>query len=98
MLLGVVSYSILEEHGGAFLIAGVAPHGIIELPVVLMCIGMGLRLGHRLIYAILGEKANLVMETKASLRILFRLAMPLLLLAAIIETFITPLAISMVSR
>jgi stage II sporulation protein M len=45
VLLGVVSHNAIKSHGLLFLIAGILPHGIIELPVVLISIAIGIRLG-----------------------------------------------------
>jgi len=96
-LLGIVSYGVLHKQGPLYLLAGILPHGIIELPTVLVCIALGIRLGHLLALSILGEKTDLAGEARKAARFLYRWAMPLLLLAAFIETFITPIAISVVS-
>jgi stage II sporulation protein M len=95
-LLGVVAYGVLNKEGFPFLLAGILPHGIIELPTVLVSIAIGFRLGYLLAIALLGEKPDLVGETRTAIHILIHLIMPLLLLAAFIETFITPIAISVV--
>ena len=52
-LLGIVGYSAVEQNGWLFLAAGILPHGIIELPVVLLSIAIGLRLGHLLALSLL---------------------------------------------
>jgi stage II sporulation protein M len=96
-LLGIVSYGVLQKQGALYLLAGILPHGIIELPTVLVCIALGIRLGHLLALSILEEKADLAGEARKAAHFLYRWAMPLLLLAAFIETFITPIAISVVS-
>ena len=53
--------------------------------------------GYLLAFTLAREKADLSGETKIAVRFLWRYIAPLLLLAAIIETFITPIAISVVS-
>ena len=95
-LLGVVLYSVLQKEGLLYFLAGVVPHGIIELPTVLMSIGIGFRLGYLLALTFFGEKANLGQEIKIAIHFLIRWVAPLLLLAAAIETFITPIVISVV--
>jgi stage II sporulation protein M len=97
ILIGVVSYTALQRASPLFLLAGILPHGIIELPVVLISIAMGFRLGHLLILSLLGEDVSLVEEVKTSIRLLFMRFAPLLFVAAAIETFITPLVMSVVS-
>lgn len=95
-MLGLVSYDVLHKEGLLYLLAGIVPHGIIELPTVLVSIAIGFRLGYLLVLAILGEKADLTGEIKIAIHFLARWVAPLLLLAAAIETFITPIAISVV--
>ncbi len=95
-LLGVVLYNVLHKEGLLYFLAGVVPHGIIELPTVLMSIGIGFRLGYLLALTFFGEKANLSEEVKIAIHFLIRWVTPLLLLAAAIETFITPIIISVV--
>lgn len=96
-LLGIVSYGAVQKAGVLYLLAGTLPHGIIELPVVLASNAVGFRLGHLLTLTILGEKADLAGETRIALQLLLRWFAPLLLLAAAIETFITPVILSVVA-
>jgi uncharacterized membrane protein SpoIIM required for sporulation len=58
---------------------------------------VGFRLGYLVALSIFGEKADIVKETKVAIHLLIYRIMPLLLLAAFIETFITPQAISVVA-
>jgi stage II sporulation protein M len=95
-MLGLVSYSVLQKEGLLYLLAGILPHGVIELPTVLVSIALGFRLGYVLILSVLGERADLREEIEIAVHFLIRWVMPLLLLAAAIETFITPIAISVV--
>jgi len=96
-LLGVVAYGAVQQSGLLFLAAGILPHGILELPAVLVSIAIGFRLGYLLALTLAGEKADLAGETRIAVRFLWRYIAPLLLLAAAIETFITPIAISVVT-
>ena len=96
-LLGIVGYGAVEKAGILFLMAGILPHGIIELPVVLVSIAIGFRLGYLLALTLAREKVNLSGEIKTAFHILMRWVAPLLFLAAAIETFITPIAISVVT-
>ena len=96
-LLGIVGYSAVEQKGWLYLAAGILPHGIIELPAVLLSIAIGLRLGHLLALSLLKERSDLTGEMRVAIHFLLRWIMPLLLLAAAIETFITPFIISRVA-
>jgi len=96
-LLGVVAYSAVQKSGAVFLAAGILPHGIFELPAVLFSISLGFRLGYLLALTLAKEKVDLSGETRMAVRLLWRYITPLLFLAAAIETFITPIAISVVT-
>lgn len=96
-LLGIVSYETIQKAGVLYLMAGILPHGIIELPVVLLSIAVGFRLGYLVALSIISERTDLTGETRTAVHLLLFRFMPLLLLAAFIETFITPLAISVVA-
>ncbi len=96
-LLGIVGYSAVQKVGWLYLAAGILPHGIIELPVVLVSIAIGFRLGHLLILSILKEKSDLSGEIRVAVHFLIRWVTPLLFLAAAVETFITPFVISVVA-
>jgi stage II sporulation protein M len=96
-MIGVVSYSIIHKQGLLYLLAGIVPHGIIELPTVLLGISLGFRLGYLLALTILGEKVDLAGETRIAVHFLVKWFLPLLFLAAAIETFITPFAMSVVA-
>ena len=95
-LLGVVLYNVLQKEGLLYFLAGVVPHGVIELPTVLMSIGIGFRLAYLIALTFFGEKANLGQEIRIAIHFLVRWVTPLLFLAAAIETFITPIIISVV--
>ncbi len=96
-LLGIVGYASIQKAGSLFLAAGILPHGIIELPVVLVSIAIGFRLGYLLALTLAREKADVSGETRVAIHFLKCYVAPLLFLAAAIETFITPIAISVVT-
>jgi stage II sporulation protein M len=96
-MIGVVAYAIIQKQGFLYLLAGIAPHGIIELPTILLGISIGFRLGYLLVFTLLDEKVRLGDETKIAFHFLVKRFLPLLLIAAAIETFITPLIISVVA-
>lgn len=94
ILLGVVSYSIISTEGVLYLIAGILPHGIIELPTVLVCVALGLRLGSLFLQTLRREEVDLSGAMRRAIIFLLRWATPLLFLAAMIETYITTLILS----
>ncbi len=96
-LLGIVSYGVIQKTGTLYLLAGILPHGIIELPVVFLSIALGFRLGYLLALTIAKDKTDLTCETRRAIHFLLSWVMPLLFVAAAIETFITPIVISVVA-
>jgi len=92
LVVGLVIHQAILAGGAAFVIVAILPHGIIELPTVLVCIGVGFRLGHLMIKTLMGVEADLEGELRAALRLL-RWVVLFLFIAAAIETFITPVLI-----
>lgn len=93
-IVGVLSYIVSQERGLLFIFLALLPHGILELPMVFLSAGIGLRLGHQVFSALIGRPTEIKKEFKEGLRFYFRWILPLLFLAAIVETFITPLILS----
>ncbi|WP_292388216.1 stage II sporulation protein M [Methanosarcina sp. UBA5] len=95
-IVGVIVYLIAQERGLLFILLGLLPHGILELPMVFLAAGIGLRLGHQVFSALIGKPTQIKREFKEGLMFYFRWILPLLLVAAIIETFITPIILSLI--
>ena len=93
LLLGVVANQISSEKGALFVLAAILPHGIIEIPMILISSGLGLRLGSLMYGSIMGKETDIRYELVQSLRIYMRIIMPLLFVSAAIETFVTPIVI-----
>ncbi len=92
-LIGVVGafYTFSGEFGFLAFLVGILPHGILEIPALLISGAVGLKLGINLIAPPTGESRWFAL--KNNYRIAFRL-LPLVVLllavAAVIEIFITP--------
>jgi len=96
-LLAFVSSMAIQEKSLGFVLAALLPHGIIELPALFIGEAAALSFGAMAIIALFKkEKRNLLFP---SLRQNFKylsIALALLLPAAIIETYITPLLINLI--
>lgn len=95
-VVGVIVYLIAQERGPLFILLGLLPHGILELPMVFLSAGIGFRLGYQVFSALIGRPTQIKSEFKEGLTFYFHWILPLLLVAAIIETFITPVILSSV--
>ena len=94
--VGVVSYIVSQQKGFLFILLALLPHGIIELPMVFLSASIGLRLGYHVFLHLIGRPSELKKEFIQGLKFYLQWIMPLLLVAAIIETFITPLILNIV--
>jgi len=94
-LLALVSTIIIEEKSLGFVLSGVLPHGIIELPALFIGEAAALSFGAMAMVALFKkEKRNLLpANLKQNLKYL-SIALALFLPAAIIETYITPLLVT----
>lgn len=90
MILSMLAGVISRQQGSAFVIAALLPHGIIEVPMILLSAGIGLRLGHM---AFKGAKAEIKKEFRQGMWFYIRRIVPLLFIAALIETFVTPMVV-----
>jgi len=94
-LVALVSTIIVEEESLGFVLAGLLPHGVIELPALFIGEAAALSFGAMAIVALFKkERRNLLSSSlRQNLKYLM-IALALFLPAAIIETYITPLLIT----
>ena len=90
-LISFISVAVVQEESLGVLLAGLLPHGIFELPALIMGEAAALSFGALTIVALVSKKKDLLLPgLKQNLRYLL-IACALLLPAAIIETYVTPL-------
>jgi stage II sporulation protein M len=94
-LLALVSTTLVDEKSLGFVLAGLLPHGIIELPALFIGEAAALSFGTMAVIALFKkEKRNLLLPSlRQNLKYLW-IALALFLPAAIIETYITPLLVA----
>lgn len=90
LFLGMVVEVFSTEKGILFVFAAILPHGIIELPMVFISAGIGLRLGYGMYRFLKGEGTNLKQEFVQGLWFYMVRILPLLFVAAVIESYVTP--------
>ncbi len=90
-LLGWVAVSIIHEKSMGFLLAGLLPHGILEIPAFIMGEAAAFSFGAAVITALLqkDKRDQPITNLRQNLKYIV-VAVMLLLPAAIIETYITP--------
>lgn len=88
--LGVALTRSIQNRGLMDSLASIAPHGVIELPAVFLGTSIGLLLGMQSIERLRGRsEISIGTEVFAGLRYFSTVILPLLLLAALVEAFIT---------
>lgn len=88
--IGWVAYLSIQAQGILPSLLAIVPHGIFELPAFLIGASIGLFLGVRAIRRAFGNfEISLRDDLGRSLRFFARVILPLLLLAAAIEAFVT---------
>ncbi len=97
-VIGLVSAIIMEEESLPFLLAGLLPHGILELPALIMGEAVALSFGVAVLQGILGKNKQDIIKSnlKSNLKYLV-ISAGLFLAAAIIETFVTPVLLDRIT-
>lgn len=90
-ILGMLADVVSKQQGTLFVIAAILPHGIIEVPTILISAGIGLRLGYGMYLSLQGMEVDIKRELKRGIRFYIKVILPLLFVAAVVETLVTPL-------
>ena len=91
-VIGWISRMVIEEKSLGYLLSGLLPHGILEVPALIMGEAVALSFGAAVILVLFRkERSHLLLSNlRQNLRYLI-IACALFLPAAIIETYVTPL-------
>lgn len=89
-LLGVVIDRLAPRLGYAGLLAGLLPHGIIEIPAVVMATALGLAIGFQALRWVSGRQSQVRHYLRRGLQLYLKWLLPALFIAALIEVFVTP--------
>ena len=94
----VIGILIANWPGDAYLtlIAGLLPHGIIEIPLLLLSAAFGLSIGQEVLKFITRQESAVRTQLSSCLRFYYKWIILLLFVAAVIEVFITPQIIALV--
>ena len=93
-ILGDLSYHVYLDKGIYYVLAGLLPHGIFELSAVILSCSLGIRLGAIFLNRLLEKPVpDLKQSFTKSLKIFLCLVIPMLLLASVIEVWITPIIV-----
>jgi stage II sporulation protein M len=92
-MIGITVAALQSSVGYGVIIASLLPHGIIEIPILLLAAALGLRIGAESIRFLIGQKSAVKANVRQGLRIYVKWILGCLFVAAIIEILVTPLVI-----
>lgn len=94
VLMGVIGVACAQAGMSLDLWSFVAPHGVLELPAIFISAGAGLRIATGLLFpGILPRRESLVRSGRPAVQLLLG-CVPMLLIAGVIEAFLSPTEIS----
>ena len=96
LLLGVFAQVVSEEISWTFFFLGILPHGIIEIPVLIVSSAIGIRIGKVAIWRLFSKKESLLKEFLKALKFFILVLFPLIFIAALIESFLTSAILEMI--
>ena len=95
VVLGFVLFLSAEDRGIWLSLISILPHGIFELPAVFLGTSIGFMLGDRALKRLLGQSETKIgAELRRALSFFAAAIVPLLLLAALVEAFVTTLLVA----
>lgn len=92
-LIGVLAASSIAEGKSLLFLVSIVPHGLFELPALILAFGMGLYVCGQMTQRCKKDKsAHSLLDCLVLIsRFLFLVLVPLLLVAALVEAWVTPL-------
>jgi stage II sporulation protein M len=89
IVIGIVVGATMGKSGLLYVLVGILPHGVIEMPMVFLSAAIGLKLGSDVLRALIQKKVHLWKDIREGLLIFVFWVAPLLFVAAFMETFVT---------
>jgi stage II sporulation protein M len=93
--LGFVLAASMQSRGVLNALLAIVPHGIFELPAILLATSMGLLLGRCAITKLFSSgEISISSELALALKFFARIVVPLLVIAALVESFFTSILVT----
>jgi len=96
-ILGGLGSALESVEGWRYVVASFVPHGVIEIPVILLATALSLTLGMESLKWLIRRESRVKLQLSDCLKVYLRWILPGLAVAAIIEVFVTPLLIGLVN-
>jgi len=96
-IIGGFSSALESINGWRYVVASFVPHGVIEIPVILLATALGLTLGMESLKWLVRRDSRVKLQLSDCLKVYLKVILPGLAAAAIIEVFVTPLLMGLVN-
>ena len=96
IVIGAIMEMVSKDHSALFVAAAILPHGIFEIPAFIISGALGILLAQSLIAEWYGT-GDTAVAAQAYARLFLVFVLPLVLVAASVEAFITPVVIHLVA-
>lgn len=88
LILGVLAFTWQQEQPWLDFFMGLLPHGLVEIPVIIISSAIGLRIGQIALKKFFKKEGQLKLELKKAFKLFLKALLPLLALAALLEIFL----------
>jgi len=96
-ILGGLGAVLESVNGWRYVMASFVPHGVIEIPVILLAAALGLTVGMESLKWLVRRESRVKLQLSNGLKVYVRWILPGLAVAAIIEVLVTPLLVGLVN-
>ena len=96
-ILGGLGSALASGNGWRYVIASFVPHGVIEIPVILLAAAFGFTVGMESLKWLIRRESQVKLQLSNGLKVYVRWILPGLAIAAIIEVLVTPLLMALIN-
>ena len=96
-IVGSVGSALESAMGWKYVMASVVPHGVIEVPMLLLATALGLTVGMESFKWLTRRESRVKLQLSECLKVYLKWILPGIAIAAVIETFVTDLLIRLVN-
>ena len=98
LIIGGFVSVVKSLRGLEYVIASLAPHGVVEIPMLLLATALGFMVGIESLKWLVRRESQVKSQLSACLKLYLKWVLPGLAIAALIEVFITPLLVRLVGN
>jgi stage II sporulation protein M len=98
LMIGLIGTLAAGNKGLPVTLAALLPHGIVEIPAMALSAAIGLYLGYCILLTLFGRRMEVVREIGESTRMFVAWILPMLIVAAFLESYVTTALVSFLTR